>query len=150
MILDHLSADRILLDGHARRKDDVLAELARLLAAGNDALRELVLEGFLDREGVMSTGIGHGIALPHARLDGLTDLRLALIRYRTGVDFKALDGQPVYIAFGVIGPPDLADKHVKLLARIARLVKHGTAVKELNAARDVPGVIEILKAHDPT
>lgn len=149
LILDYLSADRILLDGRARRKDDVLVDLARLLASGDEPLRALILEGLFEREAVMSTGIGHGIALPHARLDGLPGLRLALVRYRQGVDFQALDGRPVHLAFGVIGPPAEADGHVKALARIARLVKQGSAVPELLVATDVDVAIDILRRHDP-
>ena len=147
MILDHLTADCILLDGRAKRKEEVLTDLATLLSAGDAVLRSQILEGLVERESVMSTGIGHGIAVPHARLDRLAGLRLSLARYRHGVDFKSLDGQPVYLAFGVIGPPGQADGHVKLLARIARLVKQAGAVKEIIAAPDVAAVIEILGRH---
>ena len=145
MILDHLTADCILLDGRAKRKEEVLTDLALLLSAGDAALRSEILEGLVERETVMSTGIGHGIAVPHARLDRLDGLRLGLARYRHGVDFKSLDGQPVYLAFGVIGPPGMADGHVKLLARIARLVKQAGAVKEILAAPDVASVISVIQ-----
>ena len=145
MILDHLTADCILLDGRAKRKEEVLADLATLLSAGDAGLRAQILEGLLERESVMSTGIGHRIAVPHARLDRLDGLRLALARYPQGVDFKSLDGQPVYLAFGVIGPPAQADGHVKVLARIARLVKQADAVNEILAACDVPSLLAVLE-----
>lgn len=147
ILLDHLSADRILLDGRAKRKEEVLSDLARLLSGDDAKLGAQILEGLLEREGVMSTGIGHGIAVPHARLDRLGELRLAVARYGQGVDFKALDGQPVYLAFGVVGPPGQADGHVKLLARVARLVKQGSAVKELLAAKDVEEALDVLRRH---
>lgn len=146
-LLDHLSADRVLLDGRAKRKEEVLSDLARLLSGDDAQLGAQILDGLLEREGVMSTGIGHGIAVPHARLDRLGELRLAVARYAHGVDFKALDGQPVYLAFGVVGPPGQADGHVKLLARVARLVKQGGAVKELLAASDVAEALDILRRH---
>src|SRR5436190_17290647 len=147
ILLDHLSASRILLDGRAKRKEEVLSDLARLLSGDDAKLGSQILEGLLEREGVMSTGIGHGIAVPHARLDKLGELRLAIARYQHGVDFRALDGQPVYLAFGVVGPPGQADGHVKLLARVARLVKQGGAVKELLAATDIDQALEILQRH---
>lgn len=147
MILDHLTEGRILLDGRAKRKADVLSELALLLSDADADLAADVTEGLLERESVMSTGIGQGIAVPHARLERLSELRLALVRYRHGVDFKSLDGQPVYLAFGVVGPPGHADGHVKLLARVARLVKHGSAIPELMAAESVPAVLEVLRIH---
>lgn len=147
MILDYLAADRILLDSRARKKEEMLAELAQILAGQDAALGKQVIEALLERESVMSTGIGHGIAVPHARLDSLKEIRLALARHPQGLDFRALDGQPVFLAFAVIGPPSQADAHVKLLACIARLVKQGGAIGELMAASDAGTVLEILRRH---
>ena len=144
VILDYLTADRILLDGRAKRKEEVLTDLALLLSEGDAKLGAQVLEGILERESVMSTGIGHGIAVPHARLDGIDELRLCLARYRHGVDFKSLDGQPIYLAFGVVGPPGQAAGHVKILARVARLVKQAGVVEEILAAPDTAALYEIL------
>jgi PTS system nitrogen regulatory IIA component len=147
VILDHLAPHRILLDGRASGKHDVLADIGRLLADGAGPSAETILEGLLDREQVMSTGIGRGIAIPHARLD-VPDTRVALARYPAGVDFKALDHQPVYLAFGVIGPPSGADQHVKMLARIARLVKTDASVAELLKATSVDAVLDALRRHE--
>ena len=146
MLLDHLTMERILPDGTARTKQGVLSDIARLLSGGDPRLGALILSGLLERESVMSTGIGHGIALPHARLDAIDDMRLALARYRRGVDFAALDEKPVYLAFGVIGPLAAADQHVKTLARIARLVKDPSAVEQLRAAPDAAACLEVLRS----
>ena len=96
----------------------------------------------------VSTGIGYGIAIPHARLECVDSIRLALVRYPRGIDFQALDGKPVYLAFGVLGPPQGTGLHVKLLARIARLVKEGPAVDELLASTTVEDVLAIFQTHD--
>lgn len=149
MIADHLSYDRVRLTGEARTKADVLRELTGLLARGSDApSADVILEGLREREQVMSTGIGHGIAIPHARLEGAPELRLALVRYASGVEFKSLDGKPVHLAFGVIGPPQGTGVHVKLLARIARLVKEGPAVDELLAANSTEALFAVLERRD--
>jgi PTS system nitrogen regulatory IIA component len=149
MLVDHLSSERVLLEGHARDKKGVLRELAVALSASEDdeAVQE-VLAGLTERENVMSTGIGHGIAIPHARLAGAVELKLALVRYPAGIDFEALDNKPVYAAFGVVGPPEGTGQHVKLLARIARLVKETGALDEVLGAPDVDGVLAILERRD--
>lgn len=148
MIVDHVSAERVLLRGRARGKREVLAELTELLSGAGEPAAEEVEAGLLEREEVMSTGIGHGIAIPHARLESVAEIRLALVRYPEGIDFDALDHKPVFLAFGVIGPPQGTGLHVKLLARIARLVKEGPAVGELLEATSVEGVLDVLRRRD--
>ena len=148
MLTELLPSSRILLAGRALGKEDVLSELARLLGEGDAGVAQQVLAGLLDREEVMSTGIGHGIAIPHARLAAVTEMRLALARYPHGVPFQSLDDQPVLLAFGVIGPPAETERHVKLLARIARLVKQPGAVHEMLHAPDAGAVVEILRQYD--
>ncbi|MEM7248151.1 MAG: PTS sugar transporter subunit IIA [Acidobacteriota bacterium] len=138
MILEHLPPERLRLEGRARDKKGVLAELAELLATDRTvAFREQVLAGLLEREEVMSTGIGQGIAIPHARLAAAPALELAMIRYKSGIEFDSVDGKPIQLAFGVIGPPAATGAHVKLLARIARLVKTPGATDTLLAAADL-------------
>jgi len=150
MIADHVSVERILLAGRARGKREVLGELTKLLSDDRPPGPDVILAGLLEREQVMSTGIGHGIAIPHARLDDIGQVRLALVRYPEGIDFKALDGKPVYLAFGVVGPPQGTGLHVKLLARIARLVKEGSAVEEIMAAATREAVLDVLRRRDPS
>ncbi len=147
MLVELLPTARVVPEGGASSKDQVLAEVARVLAAGDDGLAASILEGFRDREDVMSTGIGRGIALPHARLRELPEMRLALVRYPRGVAFQALDDQPVTLAFGLAGPPSAADMHVKILARIARLVKQPGALAELLAPGSAEEIVATLRRH---
>ena len=95
----------------------------------------------------MSTGIGHGVALPHARLD-VPQMRLALARYSRGVDFGALDGQPVYIAFGLVSPTSEAGEHVRLRARIARFVRDPAALLALSRAQNLDEVLALFRSRD--
>jgi PTS system nitrogen regulatory IIA component len=149
MLLDHLSVERVLLGGQAHDKTGVLRELSVLLAPGADEdAVHTILAGLVERERVMSTGIGHGIAIPHARLVQVDTISLALVRYPKGIDFEALDGKPVFVAFGVVGPPSGTGEHVKLLARIARLVKEPGALDEILAAGDREAVLAVLSRRD--
>ena len=80
----------------------------------------------------MSTGMGGGVAVPHAKTDKVRNLVVVMAQVADGVDFKAIDGKPVYLVFLLLGPPDSTRQHVDLLARIAYLVK-------------APGVIDVLR-----
>jgi len=102
----------------------------RMHAAGVIGNREDALGRLVEREKVMSTGIGGGIAIPHARTPEVTRTVVALGRSVQGVEFNAIDGKPVEVVFLILGPPDSSAEHVKVLARIARLVKQ----PEFNAA----------------
>ena len=120
-----------LADGGTR---DVLRQLvARLGAAGIVANTAEAYERLLEREQVMSTGIGEGIAIPHARTAEVKSTVVALGRSIKGVPFDAIDGKPVDVVFMILGAPDSSAEHVKVLARIARLVKkpgfHAAALK---------------------
>jgi PTS system fructose-specific IIC component len=113
---------------------DVLRQLvARLGEAGIVANTSEAYERLLEREQVMSTGIGGGIAIPHARTSEVKSTVVALGRSISGVPFDAIDGKPVDVVFLILGSPDSSAEHVKVLARIARLVKqkdfHDAALK---------------------
>lgn len=149
MILDHLSSDRIVLAGRATTRAGVLVELAEVLAkaAPRSSVHE-ILAGLEERERVTSTGIGHGVALPHARLPAVDGVILALVRYPAGIDFNAADRKPIQLAFGIIGPPAGSGLHVKLLACIARLVKDPAAVQELMSAGTLDELESVLRRRD--
>lgn len=148
MILDYLTPGRIVLSGRAHDKRGALEELVQVLAEGAPVAAGDILAQLLEREQVMSTGIGHGVAVPHARMAQCPTMRLALVRYPRGIDFGSLDGRPVLLAFGIIGPPQGTGLHVKLLARIARLVKEGGAFDEILGATTPDQVVEILRRRD--
>jgi PTS system fructose-specific IIC component len=134
-----------LADGGTR---EVLQQLVdRLGAAGIVANPVEAYERLLEREQVMSTGIGGGIAIPHARTSEVKSTVVALGRSTTGVPFDAIDGKPVDVVFMILGSPDSSAEHVKVLARIARLVKqadfHDAALK----AQTVEELLEAVQAY---
>ena len=91
-------------------------------AAGRIDNREMVLKAVMDRERVMSTGMGDGVAIPHAKTDGVKDLVAAFGVTKQGIDFQSIDGKPVRIIFLLAGPTDQTGPHLKALSRISRLM----------------------------
>jgi len=130
-----------LTDGGTR---EVLRQLVdRLGQAGIVANTSEAYERLLEREQVMSTGIGGGIAIPHARTAEVKRTVVALGRSVGGVPFDAIDGKPVDVVFLILGSPDSSAEHVKVLARIARLVKQQGFH---DAALDATTVEQLLEA----
>jgi len=129
-IQDLLDRDLILMDMRAADKVGVIRELAGLLARHNrvhDA--DVLAQAVLDRESQGSTGIGEGIAIPHAKSQAISDIVIAFGRSKSGVDFQSLDGKPAYLFFLLVTPEDRPGDHLKLLARISRIMRN-TALRE--------------------
>ena len=144
-LLDILSAGSTLIDLKGETKEDIIAELIDTLAVG-DAIsdRDKVLQAVLEREKIMSTGIGDGIAIPHGKSDAVERLVAALGTQRRGVDFEALDGEPAYVFFLLVSPANVSGPHIKALARISRLLKNDDFKKKLIAAEASAEIIEII------
>ena len=148
-LLDILSADSTLVDLKGETKEDIIAELVDTLAVG-DAIsdRDKVLQAVLEREKIMSTGIGDGIAIPHGKSDAVEKLVAALDTQRRGVDFEALDGEPAYVFFLLVSPANVSGPHIKALARISRLLKNDDFKKKLIAAETAAEIIEIIETEE--
>ena len=148
-LLDILSADSTLVDLKGETKEDIIAELVDTLAVG-DAIsdRDKVLQAVLEREKIMSTGIGDGIAIPHGKSDAVEKLVAALGTQRRGVDFDALDGAPAYVFFLLVSPANVSGPHIKALARISRLLKNDDFKKKLIAAETAAEIIEIIETEE--
>jgi fructose-specific phosphotransferase system IIA component len=109
---------------------------------------EAGLEKILDRERMMSTGIGDGLAIPHAKSEVMKQSRVAFGRVHRGIDFDALDGKPVHLIFLLVGPPDSASLHVKILALIARLSRKPEFRDRLMAAERGEEVIRLIREEE--
>ena len=146
---DILSADSTLVDLKGETKEDIIAELIDTLAV-DDAIsdRDKVLQAVLEREKIMSTGIGDGIAIPHGKSDAVEKLVAALGTQRRGVDFEALDGEPAYVFFLLVSPANVSGPHIKALARISRLLKNDDFKKKLIAAETAAEIIEIIETEE--
>lgn len=116
-------------------RDALLRDLVVALRDGGCLIAaEEALASVIDREQVQSTAIGGGIAFPHARTTHAPELVLAAARLARGVDFRAPDGEAVDLVFLLLGPPDDPGEHVRLLARLARLLRRDEVLVELRGA----------------
>ncbi len=121
-----LSVDRVSISGQMREittKEEVLQELARLLCSGGDCSEAQILQQLKDREALQSTGIGEGVAIPHTAVSWAQGQRAALVLCPAGVSFDSIDGEPARIFLGVIGPKSEASAHLKILAKVSRLLR---------------------------
>lgn len=108
----------------------------------------MVLQAVVEREKIMSTGIGDGIAIPHGKSDAVTRLAAALGIHKRGVDFEALDGEPAYVFFLLVSPANVSGPHIKALARISRLLKNDDFKKRLISAADAEGIIRLIETEE--
>jgi PTS system nitrogen regulatory IIA component len=124
LLTELLTPDRVLIPLSARDKSGVIAELTRHLIDRSGGTFPEVLEAVEEREAVLSTGIGFGVAIPHARSSAVNELTLVCGVSPEPVPYDSIDGEPVRLFFLIVGPEASAGQHVKILSRIARLVRH--------------------------
>jgi mannitol/fructose-specific phosphotransferase system IIA component (Ntr-type) len=140
-----LTRDRLKIPLEATTKEAVLAELVGTLGRGPEVGDHgEVLRAVMEREEVLSTGIGNGVAIPHGRTSAVGSLVLSAGVTREPVEFDALDGQPVRLFFLLVGPDATAGQHVKALSRISRLLRKESFRERLTAARDADEFLAVL------
>lgn len=145
-----ISVDRISAANPAASKKRVLEEVAELLASSSDGLTQgNVFDKLLERERLGSTGLGHGIALPHARIAGVTEARGAFVQLQSGADFDALDQQPVDLVFGLLVPEEATEEHLQLLAKLATLFSDDAFCQRLRKARDSAALLQEFILQEP-
>jgi len=139
-------ATRIDCDCKAASKKRVLERVGELLATSAPNLSpEEIFEQLLERERLGSTGLGHGVALPHARLKGINQACGVLVRLEAGVDYDAIDGQPVDLVFGLLVPHDATQEHLQLLAKLAALFSKESFRNQLREVKDCEEVMTLIQ-----
>ncbi|MGH7533652.1 MAG: PTS sugar transporter subunit IIA, partial [Gemmatimonadales bacterium] len=116
LLTDLLHPDRVRVPLAGRDKPGILRELSRLLAERTGGQEEDILRAVEEREAVLSTGIGYGVAIPHGRATSVPELSLVAGATTTGIDFDSVDGVPVRLFFLLVGPENAAGHHVKALS----------------------------------
>jgi PTS system fructose-specific IIA component/PTS system nitrogen regulatory IIA component len=137
----------------ATEKEDVIREMVgTLVAAGRvqESAARKVIKALMDREELGSTGIGSGVAVPHAKHDAMLDLVCAFGRSKKGINFDALDGEQVYVVFLLLSSKSASGAHLEALAFISRLVRDEKFVRFLRDAKDVGEIRELLAEADQT
>ncbi|MCZ7645197.1 MAG: PTS sugar transporter subunit IIA [Planctomycetota bacterium] len=137
----------------ATEKEAVIRELVDLLVKAGRVDGEAskkVIKALMDREELGSTGIGSGVAVPHAKHDSISDLVCAFGRSKKGVNFDALDGEPVFVFFLLLSSKGASGSHLEALAFISRLVRDEKFVKFLRDAKDAKDIRDVLNEADQT
>ena len=148
-IADILSEDVVLPALAGRNKEDVIQELAGIVARSHpDIDRTRLVHALEERERLNSTALGEGVAIPHGKLGGVSQVLAAFGRSPSGVDFSSLDGKPTHLFFLLVAPEDSAGAHLKALARISRLLKSPDFRSRLMRAADAHELFEIIREED--
>ncbi len=129
----------------ARNKDEALEEMINTVIAGGLKLdTSSVLDILKQRESLGSTGIGDGVAIPHGKISNIQDIVVVFGRSKDGIAYDALDGKPVHLFFMVLAPENSAGQHLKILAKISKMLKDDYFRKKLlesNSKNDLYRII---------
>lgn len=139
-----LKADGVRVVSAPLSKKRLMHDLADLAAGTCNLEAGKVLEALLERESLGPTGVGHGVALPHARLSGLDACAGVFMLLEKPVDFDAVDRQPVDIIFGLFAPEDAGVEHLKALALVSRTLREPAVCTKLRANADPAKIYTIL------
>lgn len=148
-IVEFLNEKAITAEIKASSKEAVIRELVDVLAkAEGFRNKEELVKALLARENLGSTGIGQGVGIPHAKTNVVKKLVAAFGLCPSGVNFDALDGEPVHIFFLLVAPEDSAGPHLKGLARISRLLKDKYFRESLKALTDEKAILKMIREED--
>jgi PTS system nitrogen regulatory IIA component len=139
-----LDRDAISYRAGATNKRQALGVAAELGARSFGLDSGEVLEALLEREQEGSTGVGHGVAVPHARLGGLERMRAVFVRLDAPVEFDAVDDQPVDLVFALFAPADTGSEALRALARASRLLRRSDLRERLRQARSADAIYALL------
>ena len=148
-ISDFLSPDDVIADAPEPGKERLLRALSRRAAGALGRMDDLVASKILERESLGSTGLGGGIAVPHARLDGLAQPYGVCVRLRKAIEFDAIDGRPVDIVFLLLLPAAATSDPLGALASVARKLRDQAVVTALRAAADGAAMYRVLADSQP-
>lgn len=148
-IVEFLSEKAVTANLKASNKEGVIRELVDILAKAEGIRnKEELVRVLLSRESLGSTGIGQGVGIPHGKTNTVKKLTAAFGLCPQGVNFEALDGEPVHLFFLLVAPEDSAGPHLKGLARISRLLKDKYFRESLKQLTDEKAILKLIKEED--
>ena len=126
-------------------KRQVLSVIADVAARNWGLDQATVLDALLEREAAGSTGVGHGVAVPHARVEGLDQMRAVFVRLETPIAYEAVDGAKVDLLFALLAPADAGTEHLRALARVSRLMRQADLRAQLRQSRSAETILALLE-----
>lgn len=146
---DLLHKDFILSELKSTSKEDVINELIDLFKNDSRVIDlKKVREAVVDREKIMSTGVGKGFAIPHGKTNAVNEILAAFGKTDKPIDYQALDNQPVDLVFLLVGKDDMISTHIKLLSRISKMMTKDDFREKLRLAKSSDEILEIFKSEE--
>ena len=134
----------VSIDLGASSRKQALQAMSELAADLTGQAARTIYDAVLQRERLGSTGVGQGVAIPHARLNGMDEVVGVFARLRTPVDFESIDGRPADLVFMLLAPENAGAEHLKALARVSRLLRREDVRQRLRAAPNSDAVHAVL------
>ncbi len=148
-LTDILDESAIIADLQASTKTEALEILVEAMAQSNAEVgKQHLLQVLLDREALGSTGIGDGIAIPHGKSPELSEIISGFGLSKSGIEFDSLDGKPAHLFFLLIAPNNSVGTHLKMLARISRMLKNNDFRNKLLKANSQHEIYQIISEED--
>jgi PTS system nitrogen regulatory IIA component len=147
-LADFLDCDAIKTSLPGGNKRSLLQQLANLAGQRLGVETAAVNAALNEREQLGSTGFGQGVAIPHAKIDGLAQIYALFVRLGEPVDYKAIDGRPVDLVFLLLSPPGAGAEHLKALAAISRVTRDAATLERLRGARSRDALAAVLMGAD--
>ncbi len=146
-ISDIISPERVISSSEVNSKKAALESLAALIASSDPGLTQTeVFESLIAREKLGSTGLGHGIALPHGRRKGGNQTIGAFLRLQNSVPYDAIDQKPVDLFFALLVPEESTEEHLQILAKLAKIFSEPTLVSKIRNCDSEESLFAILSA----
>lgn len=148
-ISDIIKKDQIIAELKGSNKEEVINELIDLFKNDERIINlEKVRNAVLEREKIMSTGVGKGFAIPHGKTEAVKEIIAAFGKTSNPIDFAALDEQPVHLVFLLVGKDNLVGPHIKLLSRISRMMNKDEFRDNLLNAKTAEDILAIFKEEE--
>jgi len=141
-----LSPQRIFLDTEISSKKKLLELIANIVADQTQLAESLIYNNLLNRERLGSTGLGHGFAVPHARLENLDETIGCLFRLKEPVNFEAPDNQPVDLVFTIIIPQEATEEHLIILSSLASIFSQTDVCEAIRGATSRDEIVQIIQS----
>src|SRR6185437_9560881 len=145
---DFLDFDTIKTSLPGGNKRSLLQQLANLAGQRLALDSGSILTSVSEREQLGSTGFGHGVAIPHGKIEGVKQIYCLFTRLAEPIDYKAIDGRPVDLVFLLLSPPDAGAEHLKALAAISRVTRHAATLEKMRGARSRDALAAVLLGAD--
>ena len=148
LLSEFLDFDSIKTAFPGGNKRSLLLQLANLAGQRLNLDSAAILSSLVERERLGSSGFGLGVAIPHGRIAGLTQIYGLFVRLGEPVDYKALDRVPVDLVFLLLSPPEAGAEHLKALASISRVTRHAPTLEKMRGARSRDALAAVLMGAD--